>query len=123
MKAFFDTNILIYAQEQGAKADKARALLAAGGVLSVQVLNEFAAVARRQHAKNWPEIGEAIDDAMTLSIRPSIGRSAGARLTVIRFAGSERPEATKADRTRSRDSATALSPRPTTLKTTLPLDN
>lgn len=66
MKAFFDTNILIYAQEQGAKADKARALLAAGGVLSVQVLNEFAAVARRKLGKNWREIGEAIDDALTL---------------------------------------------------------
>jgi predicted nucleic acid-binding protein len=66
VKAFFDTNILIYAQEQGAKADKARALLAAGGVLSVQVLNEFAAVARRKLGKNWREIGEAIDDALTL---------------------------------------------------------
>ena len=66
MKAFLDTNILIYAQEQGAKADKARALLAAGGVLSVQVLNEFAAVARRKLGKNWREIGEAVDDALTL---------------------------------------------------------
>jgi predicted nucleic acid-binding protein len=66
VKAFFDTNILIYAQEQGAKADKARALLAAGGVLSVQVLNEFAAVARRKLGKNWREIGEAIYDALTL---------------------------------------------------------
>jgi predicted nucleic acid-binding protein len=66
VKAFFDTNILIYAQEQGAKADKARALLAAGGVLSVQVLNEFVAVARRKLGKNWREIGEAINDALTL---------------------------------------------------------
>ena len=66
MKAFFDTNIVVYAQEQGAKADKARALLAAGGVLSVQVLNEFAAVARRKLGKDWREIGEAIDDALAL---------------------------------------------------------
>lgn len=65
MKAFFDTNILIYAQEQGVKADKARALLAAGGVLSVQVLNEFAAVARRKLGKDWREIGEAINDVLT----------------------------------------------------------
>src|SRR5208283_5272672 len=48
--------------------------------------------------------------------------SAGARLTVIRLAGSARPEATSAARTRSRDSATALSARPTTLKTTAPLE-
>jgi len=45
VSAFFDTNILVCAQQNGAKADKARALLAAGGILSVQVLNEFAAIA------------------------------------------------------------------------------
>jgi hypothetical protein len=41
-------------------------------------------------------------------------------LTVIRRAGSASPEAMSAARTRSRDSATALSGRPTTLNTTLP---
>src|SRR5205823_11267424 len=45
---------------------------------------------------------------------PSLGRSAGARLTVIRRAGSARPEAISAERTRSRASETALSARPTT---------
>ena len=38
----------------------------------------------------------------------------------MRFAGSARPEAMSAERTRSRDSATALSGRPTIVKTTLP---
>jgi predicted nucleic acid-binding protein len=66
VSAFFDTNILVYAQQNGAKADKARALLAAGGVLSVQVLNEFAAVASRKLGKEWDEIGEAIEDALVL---------------------------------------------------------
>lgn len=66
MSAFFDTNILVYAQQNGAKADKARALLAAGGFLSVQVLNEFAAVSRRKLGKEWGEIGEAIEDALAL---------------------------------------------------------
>ena len=66
MSVFFDTNILVYAQQNGAKAEKARALLAAGGVLSVQVLNEFAAVARRKLGKEWDEIGEAIEDALAL---------------------------------------------------------
>lgn len=66
MSAFFDTNILVYAQQKGVKADKARALLAAGGVLSVQVLNEFAAVASRKLGKAWDEIGEAIDDALAV---------------------------------------------------------
>jgi hypothetical protein len=36
VSAFFDTNILVYVQQNGAKAVKARALLAAGKVLSVQ---------------------------------------------------------------------------------------
>jgi predicted nucleic acid-binding protein len=66
VSAFFDTNILVHAQQNGAKADKARALLAAGGVLSVQVLNEFVNVARRKLGKEWDEIGEAVDDALAL---------------------------------------------------------
>ena len=66
MSAFFDTNILVYAQQAGGKADRARALLAAGGRLSVQVLNEFTAVSRRKQGKEWREIGEAISDLLAL---------------------------------------------------------
>ena len=66
MSVFFDTNILVYAQQVGAKADRARALLAGGGKLSVQVLNEFTAVSRRKQRKEWREIAEAIVDAMAL---------------------------------------------------------
>ena len=66
MSAFFDTNILVYAQQEGGKADQARALLAGGGKLSVQVLNEFTAVSRRKQRIDWREIGEAISDALTL---------------------------------------------------------
>jgi predicted nucleic acid-binding protein len=66
VSVFLDTNILVYAQTSGAKADKARELLGAGGKLSVQVLNEFAAVTRRKLQKDWNEIGEAIDDALAL---------------------------------------------------------
>ena len=66
MSVFFDTNILVYAQQRGAKADRARELLAAGGVLSVQVLNEFAAVASRKLGRGWDDIGEAIEDALAL---------------------------------------------------------
>ncbi|MEZ5584156.1 MAG: hypothetical protein R3F37_16670 [Candidatus Competibacteraceae bacterium] len=41
---FFDTNILLYLlSSDGAKADRAEQLIATGGVISVQVLNEFAA--------------------------------------------------------------------------------
>ena len=66
MKVFFDTNVLVYAQQNGAKADRARALLAGGGKLSVQVLNEFTAVSRCKLGKDWREIAEAIDDALVL---------------------------------------------------------
>jgi predicted nucleic acid-binding protein len=66
MRAFLDTNILIYAQQSGEKAERARALLADGGVLSVQVLNEFAAVARRKQNRTWDEIADAIADTLAL---------------------------------------------------------
>lgn len=45
MTPFFDTNILVYAQQTGAKADRARVVLAGGGKFSVQVLNEFTVIA------------------------------------------------------------------------------
>jgi predicted nucleic acid-binding protein len=70
VSAFFDTNILIYAQQTGAKADRARALFAGGGMLSVQVLNEFTAVSRRKQRSDWNGIAEAISDALVLVDRP-----------------------------------------------------
>ena len=70
MTAFFDTNILIYAQERSDKGEVARGLLAAGGILSVQVLNEFAVVSRRKQDRAWPEIAEAIDDVLALVSKP-----------------------------------------------------
>lgn len=58
---FLDTNILLYLlSEDRAKADRAEALLAQGGVISVQVLNEFAAVARRKLRMEWDEIDEIL---------------------------------------------------------------
>jgi len=47
--SFFDTDVLVYvASNDAAKADKAEAIIAAGGAISVQVLNELANIARRQ---------------------------------------------------------------------------
>lgn len=59
-KAFFDTNVLLYLLSGDAKADKAEALVAVGGVISVQVLNEFASVAFRKLKMTWPEIREIL---------------------------------------------------------------
>jgi predicted nucleic acid-binding protein len=50
-EVFFDTNLLLYLlSDEAAKAQKAEELLASGGVISVQVLNEFASVAIRKLA-------------------------------------------------------------------------
>jgi len=60
-EAFLDTNILLYAvARDDPRTGIAEALLAAGGVISVQVLNEFAAVVRRNFGLSWDEIAEAL---------------------------------------------------------------
>jgi predicted nucleic acid-binding protein len=59
---FFDTNILIHAvSEEDARAAIGQRLLAGGGHINVQVLNEFASVARRKMNKSWTEISVALD--------------------------------------------------------------
>lgn len=53
---FFDTNVLVYlASGDVAKADRAEAIVAGGGSISVQVLNELANVARRKMQMSWDE--------------------------------------------------------------------
>lgn len=58
---FVDTNVLLYLlSADNAKADRAEETLAGGGMLSVQVLNEFAAVASRKLRMSIPEIREIL---------------------------------------------------------------
>ena len=53
---FFDSNVLLYiASADAAKSDGTEKLLGNGGVISVQVLNEIANVARRKMALSWTE--------------------------------------------------------------------
>lgn len=60
-RTFFDTNVLLYLlSADPARAEKAEALLAEGGHVSVQVLNEFAAVATRKLGFTWTEIREVL---------------------------------------------------------------
>jgi predicted nucleic acid-binding protein len=57
---FFDTNILLYLLSgDDVKANRAEEELGTGGVISVQVLNEFAAVASRKLKMPVAEIREA----------------------------------------------------------------
>ena len=72
MKPFLDTNILVYAAlSDDPRRPTAERLLAAGGTISVQVLNEFANVARGKLKWPWPDI-----EAMLALVR---GRSAQVR--------------------------------------------
>jgi predicted nucleic acid-binding protein len=61
-KDFFDTNVLIYAMAKNdPRASKADALLASGGMVSIQSLNEFVSVARRKLGMSWKEVKEFVD--------------------------------------------------------------
>jgi len=60
-RPFFDTNILLYLlSEDNRKADQAEAIIALGGIISVQVLNEFASVASRKLRMSYAEIRDAL---------------------------------------------------------------
>jgi predicted nucleic acid-binding protein len=69
-KAFIDSNILLYLLSADAdKANRAEEIVRAGGLISVQVLNEITNVARRKLAMSWVEINEVL--ALIRSICPT----------------------------------------------------
>ena len=58
---FIDTNVLLYLlSDDGKKADRAEETLVDGGIISVQVLNEFASVATRKVKMTIEEIREVL---------------------------------------------------------------
>jgi predicted nucleic acid-binding protein len=60
-RAFFDTNILLYAVAQNdLRHESALELLGAGGIVSVQILNEFVSVVRRKVQMPWQDIRAAL---------------------------------------------------------------
>ena len=70
-KVFFDTNVLIYAVAQDdPRSTQAEELLALGGVFSVQILNEFASVARRKILMSWSDATEALNAFRVLCPSP-----------------------------------------------------
>jgi predicted nucleic acid-binding protein len=70
-KDFFDTNVLIYAvAKNDPRALKAEALLASGGMISVQSLNEFVSVARRKLGMSWKEVRDFLDLICILCLKP-----------------------------------------------------
>ena len=59
---FFDSNILLYvAGSDAAKAAQAATLIAEGGTISIQVLNEITNVARRKMLLSWNEVHPMLD--------------------------------------------------------------
>ena len=62
MSAFIDTNILVYAQQTGPKATISRDIIARGGTISVQVLNELTNVLRKKGNRSWHDIELVLDD-------------------------------------------------------------
>ena len=64
-KPFIDSNIVLYLLSgDTAKADRAQAIVAAGAVISVQVLNEVTSVCLRKLKMPWSEI-----DAVLLAVK------------------------------------------------------
>jgi predicted nucleic acid-binding protein len=89
MRAFFDTNVLVYAalREEEVKAERARECMREGGVTSVQVWNEFANVFSRKFGRKWPEVREAERDLRDLvEVMPlSVGTHERALTLAARF--------------------------------------
>ncbi len=64
-RPFFDSNVILYLLSGDVtKADRAQSLLAAGAVISVQVLNEVTSVCQRKLKMPWAEI-----DALLLAVK------------------------------------------------------
>lgn len=70
-KPFLDTNVIIYAfAKDDPRGRTAEALVASGGTVSVQVLNEFVNVSRRKLGRTWAEIQKQLNVLQTLLDAP-----------------------------------------------------
>jgi predicted nucleic acid-binding protein len=70
-KLFFDTNVLIYAVgRDDPRQATARQLISGGGVISVQVLNEFVSVAYRKLHMSWQVVNEVLHAVQILCPDP-----------------------------------------------------
>jgi predicted nucleic acid-binding protein len=66
---FFDTSVLVYALVWDAPlAERSLALLADGGIVSVQVLNEYASTLRRKFSASWPQTVKASERMRELCV-------------------------------------------------------
>jgi predicted nucleic acid-binding protein len=71
-KPFFDTNVIVYAfTSDDPRREEAYGLMQAGGLISVQVLNELVNVWRRKQGRGWAEIQEGLGVVKTLLDPPA----------------------------------------------------
>lgn len=63
---FFDTNVILYLLDDSPKADQAAGLLAQGGLISVQVLNESLANCIKKAGMSWREAGDFLSGVREL---------------------------------------------------------
>jgi predicted nucleic acid-binding protein len=67
-KPFIDSNVILYLlSSDSSKADQAEAVVEAGGIISVQVLNEVTSVCQRKLKMEWVEI-----DAVLQAVKASV---------------------------------------------------
>lgn len=83
---FLDSNVPLYLLDDGPKRDVAEAVLAEGGAISVQVLNEVLVNCRRKAGLDWDEAGAFLSDVRRLvrvvdltAEMHDVGRALGAR--------------------------------------------
>lgn len=70
-EAFLDTNVLIYAfASSDAREARAKAIVADGGRISVQVVNEFIDVSRRKRGWSWDRVEQTLQVVHDLLGRP-----------------------------------------------------
>jgi predicted nucleic acid-binding protein len=72
-ESFFDTSVLLYLlSAEAAKADRVEELLEQSGAISVQVLNEFTAVATRKLGLSFAEAREVLGVIRTVCVTCSV---------------------------------------------------
>jgi predicted nucleic acid-binding protein len=89
VSAFLDTNILVYAQQTGDKAEISQNLIAKGGKISAQVLNELANVLRKKHDKNWDDIERVLED-IDNALDPALPLTSNTNKTALTLAREHR---------------------------------
>jgi predicted nucleic acid-binding protein len=85
VSAFLDTNILVYAQQTGSKATISQDLIAEGGTISVQVLNELTNVLRKKDNRSWRDIELVLDDVDT-ALEPALPLTAATTRAALALA-------------------------------------